>query len=385
MEISEKHALIRFRLSSILVVEMISLKLMFVILLLLMVHCFSYGQEVPGNLDKDKSPDYDIYDAIADNNEKIENNPLSEGDMMLTPAQHYQLLMGADVQGDLIKRTSNLWKNYKVVRNGKTLYEIPYEYQELFDAYGRRIVGEAIEHYNDNTNIRFRERKASDNDYIRFIHDRGCYSYVGRQGGKQDISLQNSGCLYKGIAIHEMMHAIGYYHEQSRPDRDEYIKVIFDNIEERFKSNFEKRDTDNQGTKYDYKSIMHYGPKSFSKNGQDTITNIKNNGITIGQRDGLSKTDIQSINEVYSEDEEGGGGGGEKPIITETNNDKWCADVQSLGLCKHCALVGDFCAKQCIDFRKSCPEWSESFCKGTYEKFMTTECSASCKDFCLKS
>ena len=56
-----------------------------------------------------------------------------------------------------------------------------------------------------------------------------CYSHIGRQGGRQEVSI-GRGCEYKATTIHEIMHAIGFYHEQSRRDRDNYITVNFHNI-----------------------------------------------------------------------------------------------------------------------------------------------------------
>ena len=53
---------------------------------------------------------------------------------------------------------------------------------------------------------------------------------VGRIRGKQRLSLGN-GCVYTGTIIHEFLHAIGFYHEQSRPDRDQYVRVIRQNIQ----------------------------------------------------------------------------------------------------------------------------------------------------------
>lgn len=55
---------------------------------------------------------------------------------------------------------------------------------------------------------------------------------IGKQGGRQQVSLGN-GCGTVGVAIHEVMHALGFFHEQSRRDRDKYITVNFNNINRR--------------------------------------------------------------------------------------------------------------------------------------------------------
>ncbi|XP_076106976.1 uncharacterized protein LOC143075454 isoform X1 [Mytilus galloprovincialis] len=177
---------------------------------------------------------------------------------------------------------------------------IPYSFDPSFAPDARQDVLKAISQYHDKTCLRFIPR-TDQYDYIVFKHISGCYSNIGRQGGPQDISLM-SPCLRMGTAIHEMMHALGFWHEQSRPDRDSWVKVIFANIEKGKSFNFDKLsvdEVDTLGVQYDYGSIMHYSKYSFSKNGNPTIQPIRNTNAEIGQRDGLSDLDIKRINTLY--------------------------------------------------------------------------------------
>lgn len=86
--------------------------------------------------------------------------------------------------------------------------------------------------YHKYTCIKFKPYTGEESDYIRITAgNTGCWSSVGRIGGKQDVNLQVPGCLLKkGTVIHELMHAIGFLHEQSRFERDEYVTIQWNNI-----------------------------------------------------------------------------------------------------------------------------------------------------------
>ena len=159
----------------------------------------------------------------------------------------------------------------------------------------RDRVKAAIDHWEKRTPIRFVER-TNELDYISFERQDGCWSRVGRQGGMQVISL-GGGCGL-GPAIHEIGHALGLWHEQSRSDRDQFIEVLLQNVAPNRRHNFDKhvQDGDDLGS-YDFDSIMHYSATAFSTNGQPTIR--AKGGQSFGQRNGLSAGDIAAVKLMY--------------------------------------------------------------------------------------
>ncbi|XP_056384172.1 embryonic protein UVS.2-like [Hyla sarda] len=163
------------------------------------------------------------------------------------------------------------------------------------------VIRSAIEEYSSLTCIRFVERK-TEADYIQIRSVDGCWSYQGRIGGPQDLSLLNPGCVSKGIVQHELNHVLGFVHEHTRSDRDTYVDINWTRIPDVYKSNFEKSqpDTNNLAVQYDYTSVMHYGRYAFTNvPGEPTIVPKPDATVPIGQRYGLSNLDFLKINRMY--------------------------------------------------------------------------------------
>ncbi|CAL8368896.1 unnamed protein product [Gadus morhua 'NCC'] len=155
-----------------------------------------------------------------------------------------------------------------------------------------------MQSFHRTTCIRFVPRR-NQKDHISVQSGGGCYSSLGRTGGRQVLSLRRSGCMNYGIMQHELNHALGFNHEQTRSDRDRYVRINWRNINRRNAYNFKRQNTNNLNTPYDYTSIMHYGRTAFSINGRDSITPIPNSRVRIGQRRGMTRNDILRIKRLY--------------------------------------------------------------------------------------
>ncbi|XP_078586715.1 astacin-like metalloendopeptidase [Branchiostoma floridae x Branchiostoma japonicum] len=179
---------------------------------------------------------------------------------------------------------------------------IPYELKAGdFSSSEQSVIQQAMNEYEVRTCISFVPR-TTETDYLYVQKGSGCWSYVGVQGGRQDLSLGN-GCVYIGIAIHEFMHAAGFWHEQSRFDRDDWVIIQWENIQEGKEHNFNRYsevDVSGLGVDYDYGSVMHYSATAFSSNGSPTIVARVSGAPSLGQRSGFSDTDVAKLNTLYS-------------------------------------------------------------------------------------
>ncbi|GES77784.1 low choriolytic enzyme-like [Rhizophagus clarus] len=107
---------------------------------------------------------------------------------------------------------------------------VPYEFNKGVSKNLVRSVKKAMKKISIVSTIRF-VKKTDQLDYIEIVNKRGYWSYVGKRGGKQELSVTEGWPNPIGCAIHELMHALGFYHEHCRPDRDKYVTVE-DNIKE---------------------------------------------------------------------------------------------------------------------------------------------------------
>ncbi|TNN35830.1 Low choriolytic enzyme [Liparis tanakae] len=210
---------------------------------------------------------------------------LLEGDMMVPKTRNAQKCLN--------KQYSCLW-----AKSANGLVEVPFVISDKYDAEERSTILDAMKGFVAETCIRFvphrRERA-----YLTIEPRNGCFSLLGRIGDKQMVSLQRFGCVHYGIIQHELLHALGFYHEHTRSDRDNYIKINWENLKNFYLVNFEKKDSNNLGTKYDYTSVMHYGSTAFGTNRKVTIVPIPDANAPIGQREKMSKMDLFRINKLY--------------------------------------------------------------------------------------
>uniref|UniRef100_A0A8D0DHA1 Metalloendopeptidase n=1 Tax=Sander lucioperca TaxID=283035 RepID=A0A8D0DHA1_SANLU len=237
-----------------------------------------FSKELPvGQLleraNRDRTPDFDEPTLIG-------------GDIAVKP--------GADRNADPCTSTGCLW-----LKNADGNVYIPYYIANHYSSREVAIITRGLESFSSVSCIRFRPYQNGDHEWLSIESKNGCYSFVGRQGGAQTVSLAQRGCLYHSTVQHELLHALGFNHEQTRSDRDSYIKVYWENIQDGMSYNFNIINTLNQGTPYDYNSVMQYEKYAFSKNNRPTMMPIPDPNVSFGQATQMSKNDIDRLNRLY--------------------------------------------------------------------------------------
>ncbi|KAM7392945.1 hypothetical protein PAMA_007861 [Pampus argenteus] len=183
---------------------------------------------------------------------------------------------------------------------------IPYMISGNFSGSQRAIFRQAMRHWERHTCVTFTERTTEESYIVFTYRPCGCCSFVGRRGGGPQAISIGKNCDKFGIVVHELGHVIGFWHEHTRPDRDEHVSIIRDNIQQGQEYNFlkmEPDEVDSLGEVYDFGSIMHYARNTFSRGVfLDTILpryDVNGARPLIGQRTRLSKGDISQARKLY--------------------------------------------------------------------------------------
>ncbi|XP_031421110.1 low choriolytic enzyme-like [Clupea harengus] len=175
---------------------------------------------------------------------------------------------------------------------------VPYVIANHYTSRELSVIQRGLDSFSSSTCIRF-VRRNNQREYLSIQSHNGCYSYVGRLGNGQTLSLSRQGCIYHNTVQHELLHALGFNHEQCRSDRDQYIRVLLQNVQSGLEYAFDKIATLNQGTPYDYNSVMQYHKYAFSKNNQPTMVPYPDPNVPFATATEMTKNDILRVNRLY--------------------------------------------------------------------------------------
>ncbi|XP_046847662.1 zinc metalloproteinase nas-4-like [Xenia sp. Carnegie-2017] len=227
---------------------------------------------------------------------------LIEGDILVEPRVNGKVVIGSDFSTQLTNRRRGLTLG-SIWPNGI----IPYVIHPALSSY-KSLIESSMREWENGTCLSFVPYDKSKHGLvyldIRTKNNFGCYTKVGYKRPRRPVPSPHlvnlaPGCFWRLIILHELGHVIGFYHEHSRPDRDDHVKILWDNIIPGYETEFKKYPINSLGHPYDLKSLMHYGPKMFSRNGKDTIQSLDpRNPLILNQY--ISVSDREQVNDRYN-------------------------------------------------------------------------------------
>ncbi|GMS91841.1 hypothetical protein PENTCL1PPCAC_14016, partial [Pristionchus entomophagus] len=227
---------------------------------------------------------------------------------------------------------------------------IPYTFDASIAPWDKTDITDALAEISRVSCVRFRSLASSPKGYhINFVKiDSPSFcglSYVGRVSPVNTVYLSFQCGKNKGVAMHEILHALGVIHQHLRVDRDKFIKVDWSNVNPQKYDQFATADQTlytSYGIKYSYNSIMHYNAYTnaidLKKPTMIPLVGFHSNLSLLGQRDQLSDTDIHLINKMYC-----------KPASCFDTN-IYCGHWALTGVCNikgNSVWMSQNCAKSC--------------------------------------
>lgn len=235
--------------------------------------------------------------------EKVDDIYILEGDMLFDEESLLSYIEGQKESRDTLSlqtrsfalKKTTPWPNRIVYYTFNSNVSSDYQQQIL----------SAMAEWERATLIRF-SRRTNQKQYVEFIliddSKAGGYSSVGMQKNKQEIKISRNFSIntVRGTALHEIGHTVGLQHTHQAIDRDLYVKILYENIDSKFKYAFDviKGDGHIGWGGFDYFSIMLYHNKAFSTNGKHTITK-KDGSLFDAQSNHVSDGDARVVRQIY--------------------------------------------------------------------------------------
>lgn len=238
-----------------------------------------------------------------------------EREYMVQKIDHYYVLNGDIIVGDDLQRTRlnqrvppaipGIPSSIYLWPNGQMPIVID---PSVYDYDMGWSVHAAIAEFNNRVSSVCLVSRTNQADFVRIeissqLGSAGGVSAVGRQGGEQVVAIAPD--QSPAVIIHELMHALGFYHEQSRTDRNMFVDIATQNAEGDKLHNFQI-EWGSQGVGgYDFCSIMHYPANAFAKSDRLMTITCKQNGQNVacpdcmGRSRGLSDNDVRGLNAAY--------------------------------------------------------------------------------------
>ncbi|MBK8088421.1 MAG: hypothetical protein IPK31_10985 [Chitinophagaceae bacterium] len=246
------------------------------------------------------------------------NNPLIKDTSITTSVINGQVFLDGDIDlGTVEIMDKYQFMQFSVVTDDNVISGrwtngiVPFVIEPEFTFEEETVIINSLNHIVSRTNVCF-VRRSGQGSFLRFkkytvaqLGFSGGSSYLGKCNfctNGQEVKLSS---VSAGIVIHEVGHALGLLHEQSREDRDRFISIRMANVLPGMEGNFNKAIyTSTDIGAYDFLSIMHYFPTAFGKtlNGtvQQTIVKVSDpSDMNFGRANVLSAGDISGINSMY--------------------------------------------------------------------------------------
>uniref|UniRef100_A0A182MY01 Metalloendopeptidase n=1 Tax=Anopheles dirus TaxID=7168 RepID=A0A182MY01_9DIPT len=180
---------------------------------------------------------------------------------------------------------------------------VPFEISPVFTKPQVDQIINAMLAISSRSCVRFVTRLSTHRQFLNITgNPTGCWATLGMNPLANELNLHPDGCLQTGVIVHQLLHAIGLTHPQTRPDRDFYVLVQEDAIDAAQRSNLAKYQQgviEDFGLPYDYESILHCQPDAFGSATSNRATVVPLDDVEIGQREELSLKDVRKLNKMY--------------------------------------------------------------------------------------